>query len=215
MGSADDTSFTNEDILATRPLSSHKRRRLSLESDDDPPILPSTSTPSTSADSECCAPDPQIKNSFILMDIPNIVKKTKEESTPLPDPFPLPKNFRPDVHLALTSKRMTKTTRATFFSTVAAAMFQYKRYPSRDDYVSVARQIVTKYPFLGSKGFGASHVSDKHTQQAIVACVSTISSFDLYNLQFWHVALMMTNKMHQFCARFMHCNHSTIYLWKI
>ena len=160
--------------MTIRPTSSRKRRRLSLDSDDDPPTLPSTSTPSTSAESECFGPDPQLKNSFILVDIPKLVKKTKEESTPLPDPFPLPKNFRPDVHLALTNKRMTKSTRATFFSTVAAAMFQFKKYPSRDDYVTVARQIVCKYPFLGSKGFGASHVSDEHTQNAIVASVSTI-----------------------------------------
>ena len=38
-------------------------------------------------------------------------------------------------------------------------MFQYKRYPSRDDFISVARQIIAKYPFLGSASFGASHVS--------------------------------------------------------
>jgi len=86
------------------------------------------------------------------------IKKTKEESTPLPDPFPLPTNFCPDVHLCLVKKKMTKASRAAFYTAVAAAMFQYKRYPSRDDFVSVARQIIAKYPFLGSKSFGASHV---------------------------------------------------------
>lgn len=95
---------------------------------------------------------------FLLASLPNLVKKTKEDCTPLPDPFTLPTNFRPDVHLCLTNKKMTKSARAAFFSSVAAAMFQFKRYPSRDDYVSVARQIIGKYPFLGSTGLGASHV---------------------------------------------------------
>lgn len=54
---------------------------------------------------------------------------------------------------------MTKTTRAAFYSAVAAAMFQYKRYPSHDDFISVARQIIAKYPFIGPTSFGASHVS--------------------------------------------------------
>ena len=96
---------------------------------------------------------------FVLVEIPKSIKKTKEDSTPLPDPFPLPTNYRPDVHLCLAKKKMTKTARAAFYTTVAAAMFQYKRYPSRDDFISVARQIIAKYPFLGSTSFGASHVS--------------------------------------------------------
>ena len=86
------------------------------------------------------------------MDIFNIVKKTKEESTPV---------------------RGWQNPPELLFLTVATAIFQYKKYPSRDDYVTVARQTVHKYPFLGSKRFGASQ-SDEHTQQAIVACVSTI-----------------------------------------
>lgn len=164
MDPVDDISLKNEDIMSKRPSSLNKRRRLSSESADDELTLPHTSTQTISPDSECSGPEPQTKSNFVLMDVPKMIKKTKEESTPLPDPFPLPQNLRPDVHLALTTKRMTKTTRATFFSTIAAAMFQYKRYPSRDDYVCVARQIVSKYPFLGSKGFGAGHVSYTHTQ---------------------------------------------------
>ena len=96
---------------------------------------------------------------FVLVGIPKSIKKTKEESTPLPDPFPLPTNYRPDIHLCLAKKKMTKTARAAIYTAVAAAMFQYKRYPSRDDFISVARQIIAKYPFLGSTSFGASHVS--------------------------------------------------------
>ena len=54
--------------------------------------------------------------------VPKSIKKTKEESTPLPDPFALPTNFRPDVHLCLAKKKMTKTSRAVFYTAVAAAL---------------------------------------------------------------------------------------------
>ena len=54
---------------------------------------------------------------------------------------------------------MIKSARAAFYTSVAAAMFQYKQYPTNADYVSVAREIEVKYPFLGSKGFGPSYVS--------------------------------------------------------
>ena len=85
--------------------------------------------------------------------VPKSIKKTKEESTPLPDPFALPTNFCPDVHLCLAKKKMTKASRAVFYTAVAAAMFQYKQYPSRDDFISIARQIIVKYPFSWVKEF--------------------------------------------------------------
>ena len=98
-------------------------------------------------------------NTDFVLATPSVVKKSKEETTPLPDPFPLPSNFRPDVHACLANKKMTKSARAAFFSSVAASMFQFKRYPTRDDYVCVARQIVSTYPFLGSHGLGTTYVS--------------------------------------------------------
>jgi len=146
-----------------------KRKRLRVLEDDlvCSEVYSNTSTCTTAstctAASTCTTAyqaDTESKDSkeYILVGVPKSIKKTKEESTPLPDPFPLPTNFRPDVHLCLVKKKMTKASRAAFYTAVAAAMFQYKRYPSRDDFVSVARQIIAKYPFLGSKSFGASHV---------------------------------------------------------
>ena len=90
---------------------------------------------------------------YILVGIPKFIKTMKEESTPLPDPFPLLTNFRPDVHLCLAKKKLTKSSRAVFYTAVAAAMFQYKRYPSRDNFISIARQIIAKYPFSWIKEF--------------------------------------------------------------
>ena len=54
---------------------------------------------------------------------------------------------------------MTTTAKAAFFSAIAASMFQIKRFPSRDEKVSVAKQIVAKYPFLGTIGLGTTYVS--------------------------------------------------------
>ena len=114
--------------------------------------VPSCSTMSNShGDSESAD-----SKSFLLLGIPSSIKKTKEDCTPLPDPFP---NFRPDVHLCLEKKTMTKSARVAFYTAVAVAMFQYKQYPTNADYVSIARQVEGKHPFRRSKGFGPSYVS--------------------------------------------------------
>lgn len=89
----------------------------------------------------------------------SIKKMAKMDDTPFPDPFPFPTNFRPDIHACLARKRMTKSARAAYFSSVAYAMFQFKRCPTSDDFVSVSRQILQKYPLLGSTGLGTSYVS--------------------------------------------------------
>ena len=78
------------------------------------------------------------------------LNKSKEDSIPLPDPFELPKHFRPDVTSALASGKMTLETSRTFLTTVAGAMFTFKRYPTSDDYTNVARAICAKYPFMKS-----------------------------------------------------------------
>ena len=78
------------------------------------------------------------------------IKKLKMKEQSLPDPYELPGNFRPDVELALSNKQMTKETTKAFISRVAAHIFTYKKYPSQDEYVSVARAVIAKYPFMKS-----------------------------------------------------------------
>jgi len=75
-------------------------------------------------------------------------KKTEEDRIPLPDPFPLPEHYPYNIEVALKNKQMTKTTKGKFLTEVASAMFRYKYFPTHDDYVNVARCIVTKYPFM-------------------------------------------------------------------
>ena len=45
-----------------------------------------------------------------------------------------------------------------FLSDVASAMLRYKRYPTRDDYVSVVSAVIQAYPFLMSTS-GRPYVS--------------------------------------------------------
>ena len=77
-------------------------------------------------------------------------RKDKLSEEPLPDPFPLPENYRPDVQLALETGKMTGETRRTYLSQVASAIFNCKKYPTRDEFTRVAIDIVNRYPFLGS-----------------------------------------------------------------
>ena len=71
----------------------------------------------------------EAKEEYVLV-VPSSVKKSIEDSSqPLPDPFPLPVHFRPDVEACLKQGRMTATAKAAFFSTIAAAMFQFNGFP--------------------------------------------------------------------------------------
>ena len=63
----------------------------------------------------------------------NIVK-TADDSIPLPDPFPLPKYYSRGVEMALENKTLEHR---VFLSDVASSMLRFKRYPSRDDYITV------------------------------------------------------------------------------
>ena len=101
----------------------------------------------------------ELKEGYTLVPLPSAVKKIKQEEMSLPDPFPFPRNYRPDVEICLARKRMTTATRANFYTSVARAMYQYKKSPSHDEYATVARQIAVKYPFLAAEGIGTSYVS--------------------------------------------------------
>ena len=78
------------------------------------------------------------------------IVKTKDDCTPLPDPFPLPKHFPQDVEVALKRKKLSSSEKRRFISEVASAMLRFKRYPSCEDYLCVSRAIVEKYPFFKS-----------------------------------------------------------------
>ena len=78
------------------------------------------------------------------------VTQRKQES-PLPTPFPLPKNFPPAVALALEEKKLTGKTRAKFVTALANAVFIHKSYPTSRELDDVARAAAKEWDFLGSK----------------------------------------------------------------
>ena len=78
------------------------------------------------------------------------IVKTEDDSTPLPDPFPLPKHFPQDVEVALKNKKLSSKEKQKFISEIASSMLRHKRYPSREDYLCVSRSVLQKYPFFKS-----------------------------------------------------------------
>ena len=142
-----------------------RRRRLLLEDDE------STSTsynPISSEDEGVDNMEETLYNDSVVEDTP-IEKssaiqrrkrslKTEDDDIPLPDPFPIPKNFRMDVDVSLKSGKMNRQTKSAFFSSIASAILHHKKYPTKEDYICVARSIIAKYPFLKSPA-GSPYVS--------------------------------------------------------
>lgn len=75
-------------------------------------------------------------------------------------PFELPANFPAAVEDDLAKESMTSKTMAAFLTAVAHLIFSKKKYPSRADFNTVARSIISKYPFMAlSKGSGYDHIT--------------------------------------------------------
>ena len=89
-----------------------------------------------------------IKRNKTLLDLPSAIKKEEVTEKPLPDPFPLPEHYRSDVEVGLKTGKMSREAKKSFLSSVASAMFGYKKYPTSEEYTRVALQMITKYPFL-------------------------------------------------------------------
>lgn len=131
----------SEIVMSKKP---RMKRTISSESDDDTITVSDRTEPSCKSNT----PDNPAKKRKII--------KTEDDSTPLP----LPKYYPQDVEVALKRKKLSSREKQRFISEVASAMLRYKRYPSREDYICVARSIVQKYPFFKLSG-GKPYVSDR------------------------------------------------------
>ena len=74
-----------------------------------------------------------------------------QQEPPLPNPFPLPKNFPPMVALATKEKKLTSKARAKFVTTLANAIFMLKSYPTSRELEDVSLAAIKEWEFLGSK----------------------------------------------------------------
>ena len=71
-----------------------------------------------------------------------------EKETAIPCPFSFRKHYIPDIEIGLQMKQLSPKLQAKLYMRIANVMFMYKRYPTKDEYQSVARQVIEKYPFL-------------------------------------------------------------------
>ena len=103
-------AIANEEAMQSNlPKCNRKRKRVL----DD--LICDEEAPSCSSMLNSCGDSESTDSKgFLLVGIPSSIKKTKEDSTPLPDPFPLPTNFRPDVHLCLEKKNYDKICQSCF-----------------------------------------------------------------------------------------------------
>ena len=63
-----------------------------------------------------------------------------------------------------------------FLSHIASSMLRYKRYPNRDDYVSVSCAVIQAYPFLKATA-GRPYVSSVNND-----CLYNIINNNTYNI---------------------------------
>ena len=105
-----------DDLPKSVHVRSNKRKFLEYDEDSDIPDDTDVAAPASA-----CFSYKKIKS-----ELPEVVAKKNTEK-PLPHPFPFPSNYRPEVEICLKNKRMTKEARKHFHSSVASAMFSYKR----------------------------------------------------------------------------------------
>ena len=83
----------------------------------------------------------------------------REPESPLPLPFELPRNFPAVVMADLSSHMLSSKGKSKFIAAVAASIFRFKSYPTKEEYEHVGQQIIKKFPFLRSAS-GTGYVSN-------------------------------------------------------
>lgn len=72
--------------------------------------------------------------------------------------FVIPKQYSGTVMIALTNVRITTNVRAQIVQDVATKMMSYCKYPSTDQYETVAIKLVTAFPIL-KDSMGPGHAT--------------------------------------------------------
>lgn len=72
------------------------------------------------------------------------------EDKDIPSPFPFPLHYPPAIEVGLKLKDLQPPQQANFYTRIANVMLLYKRYPTKTDFETVAREVGVKYPFLKS-----------------------------------------------------------------
>ena len=94
---------------------------------------------------------------------PAVITLDGEDDQLIPDPFPFPKHYTPDIEIGLQTKNLPSKLQAKFYTRIANVMFMYTKKPRAAEFEEVARQIVKKYPFLVSPLDTCGHVRFIHS----------------------------------------------------
>lgn len=76
------------------------------------------------------------------------------------------------VSILIPTEKMTPSNTAKFYTRISGIMSMYKRYPAREGYDRVAREIVKKYPFLKNPISGHVSFMTWLTDYSIYTCFS-------------------------------------------
>ena len=76
----------------------------------------------------------------------------------LPDPFPFPDNFTPEISLAIRNQMMPPRVLNKFITAVARAVFAFKMYPTSNELERVSIQAIERWVFLRAS-YGSPFVS--------------------------------------------------------
>jgi len=76
-------------------------------------------------------------------------KRTRDLDVQLPNPYPLPQQFPAVVEAGIAAENPQIITK--FLSCLASSRLCYKQYPTRDEYVQVAQQVINKYKSMRAK----------------------------------------------------------------
>lgn len=91
---------------------------------------------------------------FLMPHSSSIIIVDGEDEKPIPNPLPLP-----DIELGIKKQQMSPKQHAKLISRVANIMFGYKRYPTKDEYIKVAKEELQRWSFLENTLCSSSTVS--------------------------------------------------------
>ena len=72
--------------------------------------------------------------------VPILSKRGHEP--PLPRPFDVPQNFPQTISTGLISHKLTGKPRAKFITIIAQSIYRHKSYPTDEEYIHVAQELV-------------------------------------------------------------------------
>ena len=76
-----------------------------------------------------------------------IIEKDKNSKS-VPDPFPFPEKYTPEVAMCISRQFMPPQVVEKVITCLARAVFAHKYYPTKSELEQVAAQAVQKYPFV-------------------------------------------------------------------